>query len=137
MAQARTRHDKLPQHGVASTATQIFKQCIRLIVTEGRLLRTELGEKIGVIGLGVVLTAGGGMLLITAVVLLFVAAISALVDYGFSLTIATLIVFGAVLLFGVGCVWFGLRQLQPANLMPRKTIEQVQKDFESIGPEAN
>src|SRR5215216_7152533 len=136
MAHERSRHDP-PRNGVSSTAVEILKAYVRLIVTEGRLLRTELGEKIGVIGLGVALTAGGGVLLITAVVLLFVAAISALVDYGFSLTIATLIVFGAVLLFGVGCVWFGLRQLQPANLMPRKTIEQVQKDFESIGPEAN
>jgi uncharacterized membrane protein YccC len=77
------------------------------------------------------------VLLITAVVLLFVAAISALVDYGIGLTMATLIVFGAVLLFGIGCLWLGLRQLQPSNLMPKKTIEQMQKDFESIAPEGN
>jgi hypothetical protein len=59
------------------------------------------------------------------------------VDYGFSLTVATLIVFAAVLLLGTGCLWFGLRQLQPDNLIPKKTIRQVQKDFESIAPEAN
>jgi len=116
---------------------EIFRTTIRLIVTEGRLLRTELGEKISLIGLGLALTVGGGVLLIMAVVLLFVAAISALVGSGFSLTVATLMVFAAVLLVGLLCLWFGLHQLQPSNLMPRKTIQQVQKDFQTIAPEAN
>jgi len=116
---------------------EIFRTTLRLIITEGRLLRTELGEKIGLIGLGLALTVGGGVLLIMAVVLLFVAAISALVGSGFSLTAATLMVFAAVLLVGLGCLWFGLHQLQPSNLMPRKTIQQVQKDFQTIAPEAN
>jgi uncharacterized membrane protein YqjE len=137
MAHARARHGDLRRPGVGSTALEIFKTTIRLIITEGRLLRTELGEKIGILGVGVALAAGGAILLITAVVLLFVAAISALMDHGLSLTVATLIVFGAVLLLGVGCLWFGLRQLQPDNLMPKKTIAQVQKDFQSIVPEAN
>jgi hypothetical protein len=100
-------------------------------------LRTELGEKVGLIGLGVALTAGGGVLLIMAAVLLFVALISALVSAGFTLTVATLIVFGVVLAVGLVCLWFGLQQLQLSNLVPRKTIRQVQKDFETIAPEAN
>jgi uncharacterized membrane protein YccC len=72
-----------------------------------------------------------------AMVLLFVVAISALVDAGFGMTIATLLVFGAVLVVGAACLWFGLRQLQPGKLLPNKTIQQVQKDFESITPETN
>jgi hypothetical protein len=136
MANSRRHHDR-PRLAVASTAMEIFRTTLRLIITEGRLLRTELGEKIGLIGLGLALTVGGGVLLIMAVVLLFVAAISALVSYGFSLTVATLMVFAAVLLVGLLCLWFGLHQLQPSNLMPRKTIQQVQKDFQTIAPEAN
>ena len=38
---------------------------------------------------------------------------------------------------GPGCLWFGIRQLRTQNLLPNKTIAQVQKDFESIAPEAN
>jgi putative superfamily III holin-X len=136
MANSRRHHDR-PRLAVGSTAMEIFRTTLRLIITEGRLLRTELGEKIGLIGLGLALTVGGGVLLIMAVVLLFVAAISALVSYGFSLTVATLMVFAAVLLVGLLCLWFGLHQLQPSNLMPRKTIQQVQKDFQTIAPEAN
>jgi uncharacterized membrane protein YqjE len=136
MANAR-RHPDRPRIGVGSTAAEIVRTVIRLIVTEARLLRTELGEKVGLIGLGVALTVGGGVLLIMAAVLLFVALISALVSAGFTLTVATLIVFGVVLVVGLVCLWFGLQQLQLSNLVPRKTIRQVQKDFETIAPEAN
>jgi uncharacterized membrane protein YqjE len=136
MAQARTRRDDASQ-GVASTTVDIVKEYVRLVVTEFRLFRAELGEKISQIGLGIAFSAAGLVLLIMAVVLLFVAAISALMDFGLSLTAATLLVFGLVLVLGAGCGWFGIRQLQPENLMPKKTIKQIQKDFESIAPEAN
>jgi hypothetical protein len=72
-----------------------------------------------------------------AVVLLFGAAISALMDQGLGLTSATLIIFGLVLVTAAASLWFGIRQLRPQNLMPNKTIAQVQKDFESIAPETN
>jgi uncharacterized membrane protein YqjE len=120
---------------VAGTAFDIFKEFLRLVATEFRLLRAELGEKAGIIGLGIGLAAGGALLLIAAVVLLFVAVIGALLEYGFGLTVATLIVFAAVLITGGGCLWFGIHQLRAENLMPNKTIAQVQKDFESISSE--
>jgi hypothetical protein len=133
MANARANKDN-PRYGVGPTAVEIFKTSIRLLVTEGRLLKSELSEKIGVISLGITLTVVGGVLLIMAVVLLFVAAIGSLMMYGFSLTAAALVIFGAVLVLGLGCLWFGLRQLHPTNLMPTKTFHQVQKDFETIVP---
>jgi uncharacterized membrane protein YqjE len=136
MAQARIRRDG-PSQGVASTAVAITKEYVRLVVTEFRLLRRELGQKIGQVGLGVALTAGGAVLLMMALVLLFVAMLSALTDFGVSLTGATLTAFGFVLVLGVGCGWVGLRQLQPENLIPKETINQVKKDFESIAPESN
>jgi uncharacterized membrane protein YqjE len=122
---------------VATTALDIVKEYARLVVTEFRLLRTELAEKIGQIGLGLAFALIGLVLFIMAVVLLFVAAISAIISYGFSLTAASLIVFAIVIVLGAGCAWFGIRQLQLENLIPRKTIAQVQKDFEAIAPEAN
>lgn len=135
MARAKIRGEMTPQGGVAGTALDIFKEFLRLVATEFRLLRAELGEKASVIGIGVGLAACGTLLLIAAVVLLFVAAIGALIEHGFSLTLATLIVFAAVLITGSGCLWFGIRQLRADNLMPNKTIAQVQKDFESLSTE--
>jgi uncharacterized membrane protein YqjE len=136
MARAKGYRDAAPQ-GVAATTVGIFREVVRLIGTEFRLLRAEIGEKIGVIGWGVGLAAGGAVLLIMGVVLLFVAAISALMDQGLGLTAATLIVFVVVLAAGAGCLWFGVRQLRMQNLLPNKTIAQVQKDIESIAPEPN
>jgi uncharacterized membrane protein YqjE len=123
--------------GVAPTTMSIIRTLGRLAATEFRLLRAELNDKIGALGLAIGLATGGAVLLITAVILLFVAAISALMDQGFGLTSATLIVFGVVVITGSGCLWFGIRQLRTENLLPNKTIAQVQKDFESIAPETN
>jgi hypothetical protein len=136
MARARSYRDAAPP-GVATTTLDIFREFVRLVGSEFRLLRAELGEKIGVIGFGVGLAAVGAVLVVMAGVLLFVAAITALMDLGFGLTAATLIVFGVVLGAGTGCLWFGIHQLRTQNLLPNKTIRQVQKDFESIAPESN
>ena len=103
--------------------------------TEFRLLRAELREKLGVIGMGLALEPWERCCLALPLVLLLVAAISSLVDQGFGLTAATLIVFGVALFGGVGCLWFGMHHIASQNLLPNKTIAQVQKDFESIAPE--
>ena len=137
MAYSRTRRDDPAHHGVATTTVEIIKEYVGLLVTEFRLLKAELSEKVGQIGLGVALAIAGTALLIVAIALLVVVAISALVDAGLGLTVATLSVFGFVLVIGLACEWVGLRQLQPRNLLPKKTIEQVQKDFEAIAPGAD
>lgn len=136
MARARAHHASA-RANLAATAMAISRTGVRLIVIEARLLRSELREKMGLFGLGVALAAGGGVLLLIAVILLFVAMIGALIGAGFSLAIAALIVFAAALVVGGGCLWLGLRQLRLEKLMPKRTIEQVQKDFESITLEAN
>lgn len=136
MPRAKANRELAPQ-GVAATAIGILKDVIRLLGTEFRLLRAEVGEKVGVIGWGLGFVTGGAVLLIMSVVLLFAASISALMDQGFGRTAATVIIFGVVLASGAGCLWFGIRQLRAQNLLPNRTIAQVQKDFESIAPEPN
>ena len=136
MSRARAHHASA-RANLAAPAMEISKTGVRLIATEARLLRTELREKMGRLGLGVALAAGGGVLLLLAVVLLFVALIGALIDAGFSLPIAALIVFAAAFIVGGSCLWLGLRQLRLEMLMPKRTIEQVQKDFASITLETN
>ena len=93
MAHSRTRRDRSAHHGVASTSAEIIREYVRLIAAEYRLFQTEVGEKIRQIGVGMALTVAATVLLIMAIVLLVVVAISALVDYGFGLTAATLTVF--------------------------------------------
>ena len=134
MPRAKTSHVNT-QPALVSTAWRIVQEVLRLVSSEFRLFRAELKEKISVIGIGLAFGITGTLLLIVAVVLLLVAAISALVDQGFGLTAATLMIFGIALVGGAGCLWFGMHHIAKQNLLPNKTIAQVQKDFESIAPE--
>ena len=126
---------KLRTAGAVSTFRDIFKEIVKLVRTEAQLLRTELAEKAMRVGLGIALTVAAAILFIAAIILLFVATIATLVDYGFSLSVATLIVAGAMLAVGAIFLWLGLHQLRAKNLVPSKTIEQVQKDVEAIKTE--
>ena len=126
---------KLRTAGAVSTFRDIFKEISKLVRTEAQLLRVELAEKATRVGLGIALTVASAILFITALILLFVATIAALVDYGFGLSIATLLVAGAMLAVGAIFLWVGLHQLRAKNLVPSKTIEQVQKDVEAIKTE--
>ena len=130
---------KLRSHSSAQGFASRFQKILRVVPglfrRDAQLLRAELREKLGAIGLGVALTIGAAVLFMTAVILLFVAAIAALVEYGFSLTAAILIVTGALLVCGMACLYFGLRQLQAKNLIPSKSIARVQHDVEKIKSE--
>ena len=125
----------VPRKPAVSIFRDLFKEIAKLVRTETQLLRTELAEKAVRVGLGIGLTVAAAILFITAIILLFVATIAALVDYGFSLSAATLIVAGVMLILGAISLWLGVHQLRAKNLMPSKTIDQVQKDVEAIKTE--
>ena len=125
----------VPRARPISIFRDLFKEIAKLVRTEAQLLRTELAEKATRFGLGIALTVAAAILFITALILLFVATIAALVDYGFSLSVATLVVAGVMVILGAIFLWLGLHQLRAKNLIPTKTIEQVQKDVEAIKTE--
>ena len=125
----------VPRKPAVSIFRDLFKEIAKLVRTETQLLRTELAEKAVRVGLGIGLTVAAAILFITAIILLFVATIAALVDYGFSLSAATLIVASVMMILGAIFLWLGVDQLRAKNLMPSKTIDQVQKDVEAIKTE--
>ena len=140
MARQRNRQSKAgarshARGSVVLNAVKIFKETLRLLRIDLQLLRSELAEKVGVLGVGLAFTTAAVIFLIVGIVLLFVAAIAALVDYGFSLTVAALVVAAALGVLGMACLWFGLRQLQAKRLMPLNAIRQAERDLESIGRE--
>src|ERR1035438_10815101 len=97
MARQRIRQSKNgarshTRGSVVLKGVKIFKETLRLLRIDLQLLRSELAGKMGVLGVGLAFTAAAGICLIAAIVLLFVAAIAALVHYGLSLTVAALMV---------------------------------------------
>ena len=54
--------------------------------------------------------------------------VTTLVAYGWSLSVATLVVAGTVLILGIVLLWLGLSRLQAKSLAPTKTVNQLERD---------
>jgi uncharacterized membrane protein YqgA involved in biofilm formation len=74
------------------------------------------------------LTFRGAVLLIPALVVLLIAAVALLESEGFEPSVAALIVGGATLLIGIVLLMVGISRMKVSNLIPEKTIHQLQED---------
>lgn len=110
---------------ILSDLTREFTTMIR---KDFLLARTEMSEKASMVGGAIAMIAVGAVFLIAAAMLLFQAAVDALVAQGFSELAATLLVGVAALILGAILTWIGVRRLNPENLAPNKTFEQLQRE---------
>jgi Putative Actinobacterial Holin-X, holin superfamily III len=117
-----------PARSVVDLAGDVLKEVATLLQTELQLLRTEVLEKLTFTALSAALVGAGGLLLMATIVLLLQATIAGLVSYGFSWSVAILIVAAAAFLVGAGLIWLGLHRLSLVRLAPSKTLDQLQKD---------
>jgi uncharacterized membrane protein YqgA involved in biofilm formation len=100
-----------------------------LVRKEVQLARAEMSENMSRLAMGLGLIVGGAVLLIPALVILFQAGVAALVEaYGVASYWAALIVGGVVLLLGIILLLIGINRLKVENLIPSKTIHQLQRD---------
>ena len=96
---------------------------------ESQLARAEMSEKIIQAAFGLAFIVGGAVLLTPALVVLLQAAVAALEQQArFQPTAAALIVGGAVLVIGIILLLVGINRLKVGNLVPEKTIHQIQED---------
>ncbi len=117
-----------PARSVVDLAGDVLKEVATLLQTELQLLFTEVLEKLTFTALSAVLVGAGGLLLMATIILLLQATIAGLVSYGFSWSVAILIVAAAAFLVGAGLIWLGLHRLSLVRLAPSKTLDQLQKD---------
>src|SRR5438309_1016743 len=107
----------------------VITQLTTLLRKEVQLARTEMSENMSRLAIGLGLIIGGAVLLIPALVILFQAGVAALVEaYGVASSWSALIVGGAVLLLGITLLLIGINRLKVGNLLPSKTIHQLQRD---------
>jgi hypothetical protein len=106
----------------------VFRQMAELMRTEGMLARTEMSEKMSNMGTGIGLLVGGAILAMPALVLLLEAAVSALVESGWAPYWASLLVGGLSLLLGLLLLSLGANWLRAGNLVPNRTLQQLQYD---------
>jgi len=120
----------LPPSGrsIPDIVFDLLGQFTTLVRKEGELARTEMSEKVGQIAAGLVLVVIGAVLLMPALVILLEAAVAGLETAGLAPPWAALIVGGVVLLIGFILLMVGISRLKAKNLLPNKTINQLQED---------
>ncbi len=106
----------------------VFRQLAELMRTEGLLARAEMSEKMSRMGTGLGLLVGGAILAMPALVILLEAAVAALVENGMAPYWASLLVGGLTLLLGLLLLSLGASLLRAGNLIPDKTLQQLQYD---------
>lgn len=113
---------------VPELAGSVLRQMTELMRTEGMLARTEMSEKLSHMGAGLGLLVGGAVLAMPALMILLESAVAALVENGWAPYWAALLVGGLSLLLGLMLLAMGANWLRAGNLMPSRTLQQLQYD---------
>jgi len=119
----------IPGRSLPDIFSDLIAQFTRLLQKEGQLERAEVSENIGKAATGLGFVIGGAVLLIPALVVLLDAAVAAITERGHLAPYwSALIVGGAVLIIGLLLLAFGASRLRPSNMIPARTIQQLQRD---------
>jgi hypothetical protein len=116
------------ERSVPEILGDLMMQFPALARKESQLARAEISDKITQVGFGLAFIVCGAVLLTPALVVLLQAAVAAMEEARFQPTAAALIVGGAALLIGVIFLSVGISRLKAENLVPNKTIHQIQQD---------
>lgn len=108
---------------------KIFSQFTTLMRKEAQLARAEMSENISLVGQGLGMIIGAAVLLIPALVILLQAGVAVLSEkYGLATYWSSLIVGGVTLVVGVVVAFIGSSRLKTENIMPKRTVHQLQQD---------
>jgi membrane protein implicated in regulation of membrane protease activity len=114
--------------------SDLMSQLAGLMRSEAELARAETSEKISQFSMGFGLIITGAILLIPALVMLLEAAASALLTTGMATYWAELIVGGAAAITGLILALIGRSRFDASQLIPKKTIDRLQRDAGMLFP---
>jgi hypothetical protein len=120
----------------AGILSDLLTQFSTLVRQESELVRVEMSEKVSQIGTGLGLTIGGAVLVIPAIVILLQAAVQGLEQTGLASYWSSLAIGGGAVLIGLVLLMIGLSRLRADNLMPKKSIHQLQENIAMARKEA-
>ncbi|WP_102959531.1 phage holin family protein [Mangrovicella endophytica] len=125
--------DSREVRSVPELIADLFRETGELFRTEGQLIRSEIGDKIRQIEVGGGSIAAGAICLLVSLIVLagaLVVAVSKIGDMGGGW--AALIVGVAIAVVGVLLLMKGKRDLEPSNLTPERTAQQLRKDGQLV-----
>lgn len=103
-------------------------QLAKLVGNEFALARAEMSEKATQAGRAAGMIAAGAIVMIPAIVLLLLAAATALIKSGLSDPVAYLCAGGGAAIIAGILIAIGLNRLSGEAMKPSMTIQQVEKD---------
>jgi len=105
-----------------------FGQLAKLVSNEIDLAKAEMSEKVGQVGRAGAMIAAGAVIFMPALVIVLLAIAVALIDAGFSTSIAYLITGGGAGLIALALIGVGISRLSGDALRPAVTLDQLQRD---------
>jgi uncharacterized membrane protein YqjE len=120
--------ERNPLQNMAALASDAVGQAANLVQLEFRLARTELVERVKVMGAGAALALAGAVFAAAGLVLLLQALVIALVAAGMPAVYATLIVAVGCIVVAAILVAIGRKQLSADQLAPERTLDQLARD---------
>ncbi|GHC72418.1 phage holin family protein [Limoniibacter endophyticus] len=117
------------QKSVPDLLSGLLREATELFRTETRLIRSELSDKMTQLQVGGGSIAAGAICLLVALIVLAQALVIALtnvldIDGGW----AALMVGAVIAIIGVILLAKGKKELEPTNLVPERSVEQLRKD---------
>ena len=116
------------ERSIAELFSDAFAQLAKLIGNEFDLAKAELSEKAGQAGRGIAMIGAGALVMIPALIVLLLSAAAALMQAGFSPTVAYLLTGGTAAGIAGALVAVGVSRMSADALRPAMTMEQLQRD---------
>lgn len=120
------------QRTVPELVSDAVNQFSKLIRNEVAIARAELSAKASEAAVGIGLMVGGALMLIPALVLLLMALAAWLSELGLTDALANLIAGVVGLLVSGVLAYVGKTRLDPENLKPKRTINEIQRDVAAV-----
>lgn len=123
--------DKSNDRSMKTIITEIIGDIPRLLTKEIELFRVELAEKavqVGSAGVGIVV----GLLLSAVALLILLQALVLALANVMPAWLAAVVVGGSIAIVGLIMVLKGQHDLKAANLMPRRTLNQLKEDTQMV-----
>jgi uncharacterized membrane protein YqjE len=117
---------------VSTLLGDALSQFSKLLQNEADLAKAELGEKVQKVTSAVIFFGAGAVLVVPGLVMALFALSAALIAGGWSQPISYLL--SAILAFVIAGVLFaiGKSRLDARNLAPRETMQQLEKDKDTV-----
>jgi len=117
---------------LAALISDLAQQVTSLLQTEGKLLRAEMTEKVTKAGAGAVEVLGSAICLLAALMVLLQALVIALANAGLGAGWSSLLVGVLVAILGVVLLRTGTASLNPTDLTPDRTQDQLKRDVRVV-----